>query len=202
MTEITPPDRCNPGLVPGLPVLSPSLLCSCLLWARLMEASLPWGASHACPDFLLVSRAPQSSTFPPVRVGKPQGSCCLPQTSATCPVSCTSLKGFRPLVRTWLGMPHFLYPPEPVQGSHCAGLVSSHTWNSWQCGWLAPGNLGPHSGVGGSRRLAPDTGKSLSRPHLSGHMVAMVTTGQRPHPESHSAPADTHRGRTLSNRQG
>ena len=74
-----------------------------------------------------------------------------------------------------------------------ASPVSSHTWNSWQCEWLGPGSLGPHSGAGGSHRLGPDTGKSLRCPHLSAHMVAMVTTGRSSHPESHFAPGDTHR---------
>lgn len=79
--------------------------------------------------------------------------------------------------------------PTQVQGSCCASPVSSHTWNSWRCGWLAPGSRGHRSGVGGNHRLGPDTSKSLSCPHLSAHMVAMVTTGRSPHPESHSAPA-------------
>ena len=89
-------------------------------------------------------------------------------------------------------MPRSLHPPSPIPRPPPASPASSHTWSSWQRGWLAPGSHSPHSGVGGSHRPGPDTGKNLSCPHLSAHTVAMVTMGQSPHPESHFAPADTH----------
>lgn len=90
-------------------------------------------------------------------------------------------------------MPHLLYSPYSIPRPPRACPVSSHTWSSWQCEWLAPGSRGPHSGVEGSHRLGTDTSKSLSCPHPSAHMVAMVTMGRSAHPESHFAPVDTHR---------
>ena len=122
----------------------------------------------------------------------------LPQTSVTSPVSYTALKYFLSLVQIpgWDDATFPLFPllhSKATASSHTwASPASSHTWSSWQCEWLAPGSRGPHSGVEGSHRLGTDTSKSLSCPHPSAHMVAMVTTGRSPHPESHFAPVDTH----------
>jgi hypothetical protein len=81
--------------------------------------------------------------------------------------------------------------------------LSSPTWSSWRCEWLAPSSQGPHSGAGGSHRIGPGTGKNLSCLHLSAHMVATTTMGQSPHPVSRFAPADPHMGQgPCHTRQG